>query len=120
MIDKPPFFEEFENLCNERGIVLPRFEIANDTSATMKIWETIGKDPKFHEAIDDFQRLLGEKGDLVLDGKRAINVIKKADLKIWLMASSEERARRFCERDGIGFEESLRIVKERISSPDAI
>ncbi len=90
-------------------------EKEDDTNEALDLWRTErGKSKDFHQKIDDYQRELAKKGNVVICGKLSIWVLKDlADLKVWLDCDFEERVRRTSRRDKISLEESRRKLKER-------
>lgn len=110
------YCSEFKKILDEKNISIPEYREENDTHAASFLWSTeLGKNPEFHEAIDELQNLLAEKGNIVIEGKIAIHKIKKADLKIWIKASEDERAQRTAKRDALILEEAKAKVNERHS-----
>ena len=69
---------------------------------------------KFDREIDEYQKELGKKEDnfVLISRLSAINV-PHADLKIWLYAPEEIRARRISKRDNIPEEKALEYIRER-------
>lgn len=105
---------EFKKICAEKQVMLSQLTEKNDSHGTLNFWQTsLGKDPKFHEAIDDLQVILSQKGNVIFDGKLSIFMIKNANPKIWLNCSLEERAKRAAQRDNISHEEAISIVRKR-------
>lgn len=66
----------------------------------------------FDKKIDEKLLELAEKGDVVLDSWTMPWLLKKG-FKIWLEASSEERAQRIAQRDKINVEKALTALKEK-------
>ncbi|MEM5799778.1 MAG: cytidylate kinase family protein [Candidatus Aenigmatarchaeota archaeon] len=88
---------------------------SNQTSKALDVFKSgKGKEKKFHESIDEMQKRLAKKGNIVICGKLSILMLKDiADYKIWLDCSIEERAKRTAQRDGISYKEALKALKER-------
>jgi cytidylate kinase len=108
------YYSLFKELCDARGLKIPDMSAADDSHATNDFWDTpLGKSEELHNILDDLQKKLAETGDLVLDGKLSLRMIEKADLKVWLKASADERARRSAERDKIPFEEAKKVLLAR-------
>ncbi|MFQ6010120.1 MAG: (d)CMP kinase [Candidatus Aenigmatarchaeota archaeon] len=86
-----------------------------ETKAAVDVWRTEkGSSKSFHEEIDRKQQELADKGNIVIDGKLSIRFVKKADLKVWLKAAIEVRAKRITQREeGIDYETALRQLKEK-------
>lgn len=76
--------------------------------------------PQVRERLVDLQRLEAKKGGLVMDGRDiGTHVLPQADLKIFLTASPEERAkRRWLELLAAGKEVSLDEVKRDMEERD--
>jgi cytidylate kinase len=108
------YYSLFRELCDAQGLEIPDMSATDDSHATNDFWDTpLGRSEELHNILDDLQRKLAEKGDLVLDGKLSLKMVGNADLKVWLKASADERARRSAERDKIPFEEAKRVMLER-------
>ena len=78
---------------------------------------------RYAEAHDEIDRMIDEEqvrqaqeGDVVVDSRLGAWMIDDADLKVCLIASLEERARRAAGRDGLEPEEARRKVAEREKS----
>jgi len=74
------------------------------------------KDPKFDKMVDEYQKKEAEKGNVVVEGRLSGWVIDKADLKVYLMAPLEVRAKRVANRDNKSFDEALEDIKFRETS----
>jgi cytidylate kinase len=112
--EKQNYASVFKEICAKKGLTIPNLVDKDDSHGAMNLWQTdFGKSPKLHEAIDELQSNLSEKGGLVFDGKLSIHMIKKAKPKIWLHCSLEERANRAAKRDNLSKEAALEIVKKR-------
>ncbi|MEM5793353.1 MAG: cytidylate kinase family protein [Candidatus Aenigmatarchaeota archaeon] len=86
----------------------------NGTTESLNTWKGEGKDKKFHLKIDEYQKELAKKGDIVICGKLSIWILRDiADLKVWLDCDFEERVRRSSIRDMIPIEEAKKKLKER-------
>jgi len=76
---------------------------------------------KLAENSADFDRLIDEKQggeamkreNVIVEGRLSGFFVPAADLKIWLKAPSEIRARRIAAREGITYEEALSAMKDR-------
>ncbi|MFN4226545.1 MAG: (d)CMP kinase [Candidatus Ratteibacteria bacterium] len=75
---------------------------------------------KIREILWDMQRKLREKNNLVMEGRDiGSKVFPDAQLKIYLDASVEERAkRRYLQLKEMGIEENLEKIKEEIKQRD--
>ena len=113
-IRQQKYFSLFKAILEKKGIVLPALSAENDSHAAANFWQTeIGKSKNLHEVLDELQISLAQNCSVVLDGKLSLIKIKNANLKIWLTASLQERAKRTSKRDNIPIEESLELVKKR-------
>lgn len=72
------------------------------------------------EKLVEIQQKLGETGGVVMDGRDiGTTVLPNAEVKIFLVASVEERAqRRFIENQAKGFSASFEELKEAIAKRD--
>jgi cytidylate kinase len=70
-------------------------------------------DPSFDRRLDKRQVELALEGDSVMGSRLAIWLMKEADLKVYLYASDETRARRIQKREGNTFEEKLELTRAR-------
>jgi cytidylate kinase len=92
----------FRNLAKERNI---------------EFWEFCKKaesDDEPDREVDSRQvRLAMAEKDCVLGSRLAIWMLKDADLKVYLTASTKERAKRIQKREGGTFEERFKQTEER-------
>jgi cytidylate kinase len=94
--------EMFRQIANEKELQLEQFN-------------------KLAENNDDFDRQIDEKqgeeamkrGDVIVEGRLSGFFVPDADLKIWLKAPVEVRARRIAGREKITYEEALSAMKNR-------
>lgn len=94
--------EMFRQIAREKKLQLERFNKLAENSA-------------------DFDRLIDEKQgeeamkreNVIVEGRLSGFFVPAADLKIWLKAPSEIRARRIAAREGITYEEALSAMKYR-------
>jgi len=76
---------------------------------------------KLAETDDDFDRQIDERQgeeamkreNVIVEGRLSGFFVPDADLKIWLKAPVEIRARRIASREGIAYEEALSAMKKR-------
>ena len=76
---------------------------------------------KLAETDDDFDRQIDERQgedamkreNVIVEGRLSGFFVPDADLKIWLKAPAEIRARRIAAREGIAYEEALSAMKKR-------
>lgn len=80
----------------------------------------IAKQKEVRDFLLDIQRKMAEKGCVIMDGRDIGTVIlPNADIKFFLTASVEERARRrFLELRELGIDEDLETVKQNLISRD--
>ncbi len=71
------------------------------------------KDPRYDLELDRKLVELAMEGSCVLGSRLAVWLLKEANLKVYLTASLEERARRIASREGLSFEESFKATRER-------
>ncbi|MEM3715586.1 MAG: cytidylate kinase family protein [Candidatus Bathyarchaeia archaeon] len=84
-----------------------------ETEEGMRFLEERLRNPSIDRLVDEKMIGWAEEGNVVLDSWTMPWLLEKADLKIWLDASEEVRARRISNRDGISFEEALKRMRER-------
>ncbi len=70
------------------------------------------KENKFDKKVDKKLIKLAEQGNVVLDSWTMPWLLKEG-FKVWLEASTEVRAKRITERDGINLEKGLAALKEK-------
>jgi cytidylate kinase len=91
----------FRELAGEKGLTLEEFS---------KLAE---ENPEYDKELDNRQVELAKKAEkAVIDG-RLSGLIMDADLKVWLRAPLETRAKRICEREGKEYSVALEDVKNR-------
>jgi len=84
----------------------------------------LGEFNKLAENNDDFDRGIDEKQgeeamkreNVIVEGRLSGFFVPHADLKIWLKAPIEIRARRVAGREGMAYEEALAAMKNREQS----
>jgi len=92
----------FRNLAQERGLDLK------------KVLELAEKDESWDREIDTRQVALArENGGCVLGSRLAIWMLKEADVKVYLYAGAEIRARRIVNREGGQLEEVADFTETR-------
>lgn len=73
-----------------------------------------GTSKELHNSIDEMQLEKAKEGNIVIDGKLSIRMLKQiASVKIWVDVPIEERAKRAVERDKLPYEEALKDIKKR-------
>jgi cytidylate kinase len=81
---------------------------------------TIAAHEEVRAALIDYQREAGARGDVVMEGRDiGATVIPDAEVKIWLTASLEERARRRARERGEVEPSSLGATMAELSARDA-
>lgn len=99
----------------EKDITLPirDNQVTNNVSAVASL-------PLVREELVRLQQEIAQAGGIVMDGRDIGTVVlPQAELKIFLIASVEERAlRRFKENTERGIETDLEILKEEIAARD--
>ena len=115
IISQTHYYSLFEEICKEKELEIPEIDRSHkDSTAAINVWNSsIGESKSFHYAIDELQLKLADKGNIVIDGKLSLKMIKKADLKIWLKASLEARVKRTGLREDLELEEAKKIVLEK-------
>ena len=92
----------FRSLAEEQGV----------TFAEMR--RMAEEDPQWDRIVDKRQREMALRGSCVLGSRLAVWVLKdEADLKVFLDAGEEERARRIQSREGGTLEEKLTETRSR-------
>src|SRR3989344_725544 len=77
------YYPLFKELCDKKGLVMPDMDSKNETHAAFDFWKTeVGKSKELHNVIDELQLKIAENGNVVMEGKLSIRMIKKADLVI--------------------------------------
>lgn len=108
------YYAFLKELCDARGLVIPVMSGSDDSSAAHSFWDTeLGKSEELHNILDELANKLADKGDVVIDGKLSLKLVKNADLRVWLKCALKERARRSAERDGISVSKASVLVSER-------
>lgn len=108
------YYPLFKKMCDAAGLKIPEMKSSNNSLAAADLWKTdFGKNPVTHKLIDKMQALLAEDGNIVIDGKLALFIIKKADLKVWLKADIRTRAKRTSRRDGLKQDFAEKVIKDR-------
>lgn len=70
------------------------------------------EDPEFDRKVDRWLMRVADEGNVVIDSW-TMPWLYDGGFKIWLMASKETRAKRIAERNGISYEEALKIMEEK-------
>lgn len=91
----------FRSLAEETGLSLP------------EIIEKAKTDDSFDIAVDTRQVEMAKKDSCVLGSRLAIWMLKEADIKVYLFASDEVRAKRIQNREGGDLEKIASFTKMR-------
>jgi len=94
----------FRTMARERGLSLQEFSRLAE------------EDSSLDKEVDRRQVELVKDGRAVVDGRLSAHLIEDVDIRIWLKASLEERARRVAEREGIGYDLALEQTGAREKS----
>lgn len=78
----------------------------------LKFLKKRSKDFSFDKRVDEKLQERAQQGDVVLDSWAQAWLLDRG-FKIWLDASTKERARRIAKRDGITYDKALKALKEK-------
>ena len=86
-----------------------------ETQDSIEMWKNKkGASEEFHNMSDIKQKEIAAKGDVVIDAKLGIHMLRGfADFTIWLKADTKIRAERYAKRDGTDVKEAGRALKEK-------
>ena len=89
-----------------------------ETHRAIKMFKTEkGTSKSFHEELDAEQKMLAEKGNIVIDSKLGIFMLKDlADYKIWLKASKKEISKRVAKREKISLKDATKLMEQRTTT----
>jgi cytidylate kinase len=93
----------FHDMAEERGIPFEELCLLAES------------DSQYDRHLDSRQVELAMEGSCVLASRLAIWLLEQADLKVYLYASTEVRARRIAEREKIEWQQSLQDIRARDS-----
>lgn len=93
----------FRAMANEKGLTIEEFT---------KLAE---EDPRIDREVDARQGEMAKSGDSVIDG-RLSGWLVDADIKIWLKAPLDVRAKRVARRESKGYERALEETRNREES----
>ncbi len=96
--------EVFRRLASDSGMDLEAFSRRAE------------EDHEIDRKIDEMQAQMASGRDVVVDSRLSAWMIEGPDLRVYLVAEFEERARRVADRDGLSMEEAIRRVSEREKS----
>ncbi len=116
-IESLPFYNTFLEVVTEYELSLDFVpdKSLSDSEAARAVWGSeLGRNPLFHEAIDETQRRLATSGNVVIDGKLSIRMLKGLSaLSVWVDASEEDRVYRTMKRDSLNYELAKEIIIKR-------
>ncbi|MFA4819970.1 MAG: cytidylate kinase family protein [Candidatus Aenigmatarchaeota archaeon] len=85
-----------------------------ETDKSLEMWCLNKKDlKKFHIDSDKFANEIAKNGNVVIDAKLGVHLIKRHDLTVWLTASKKVQAERYAKRDKIPVREAMKKVAEK-------
>src|SRR3989338_11431114 len=86
-----------------------------ETDKSLDMWlSKTGSSKKFHVKSDELARSMAKHGDVVIDAKIGIRMIKGLyDYGIWLTAPKNVRASRYAKRDGIPLKDAKMKLAEK-------
>lgn len=120
LANHPIYFKRTEDGQQDVFIGEERVTLAiRDNEVTNQV-STVAALPLVREKLVDLQRAIAQTGGIVMDGRDIGTVVlPQAELKIFLIASVEERAlRRFRENQEKGIEADLELLKDEIAARD--
>ncbi len=85
----------------------------------MRFFRKRAQDPSYDKRVDGKLLEWTKKGNIVLDSW-TMPWLLKTGFKVWLDASSEERAKRIAKRDGIKMKEAIAALKKKDAETKAI
>ncbi len=90
-------------------------ETGNETKNSIEMWKNKrGSSEEFHNMSDIKQKEIAAKGNVVIDAKLGIHMLRGfADFSVWLKAVENVRAERYAKRDGTGIKEAGKSLKEK-------
>ncbi len=83
-----------------------------ETTEGMNFLQKRMADPKFDKKVDEMLLERAKQGNVILDSW-TMPWLLNGGFKVWLQASPHVRATRIAERDGIGVEKALKVLKEK-------
>lgn len=87
-----------------------------ETDKSIEMWHLDKKTlNKFHHNSDRFANEIAKKGNVVIDAKLGVHLIKTHDLTVWLTASKKVQAQRYAKRDRIDAKTAMKKVVEKES-----
>ncbi|MBR9679160.1 MAG: AAA family ATPase [Nanoarchaeota archaeon] len=114
IVKKQYYYPLLKELCEEKKLEIPLLSATNDSNAVTSFWKTpLGKSKELHNILDELSNNLARKDNIVIDGKLAVKLVKKSDLRVWLEASLQIRAKRTSKRDSINQQTAEKLILER-------
>lgn len=94
----------FREMAEERGVTLEEMSRLAE------------RDPEFDRLVDERTREEASRGGVVIDAALSGWMVEEADIKVFLRASLEARARRIAAREGLNVEEAREatLLREKI------
>ena len=88
---------------------------SNETQDSIEMWKNKrGSSDEFHNSSDIKQKEIAAKGNVVIDAKLGIHMLRGfADFSVWLKAPENVRAERYAKRDRTDMKEALKALKEK-------
>ncbi len=86
-----------------------------ETEKSIAVWKTEkGASHEFHFSSDDIAREKAKRGNIVIDGKLAIRMLKGLyDFSVWIKAPLGTRVRRIAGRDRSHIKEAGKMLREK-------
>lgn len=82
----------------------------------IEVWKGVGSKKKFHVDSDRLAREKADKGNIVIDGKLAVRMLKgHYDYGVWLTAPKNVRIKRYAQRDRLDPAEAAKKLAEKES-----
>jgi len=73
-----------------------------------------GRSRSFHEKMDEHQREIAKSGNVVIDAKLGIRMLKgMTDFSVWLECPVQTRAERVAKRDSVPVDVALKTIKTK-------
>ncbi|MBI4174326.1 MAG: cytidylate kinase family protein, partial [Candidatus Aenigmarchaeota archaeon] len=87
-----------------------------EADRSIDVWKGVGAKKKFHLDSDKLARKMADEGNIVIDGKLSVRMLKgHYDYGIWLTAPKKTRIERYAKRDRVDFRTAARKLKEKES-----
>src|SRR3989338_7162859 len=81
---------------------------------SIDVWKGIGSKKKFHVDSDRLARKMADEGNVVIDGKLSVRMLKgHYDYGFWLTAPKKTRIERYAGRDNVSVEEAAKKLSEK-------